>query len=101
MLIAVVVIAYSGLDRHPFIVATGALLLVCLLVRQVMIVLENVTLTRNLKKQVTELARLGSIVTSSRDAILGVSVDGLITSCNPAAEKLFGHPAAALIEQTA
>ena len=66
------VIAYTGLDRNPFIVTTGALLLVGLLTRQVMIVLENVTLTGNLRKQVTELARLGSIVTSSRDAIVGV-----------------------------
>jgi PAS domain S-box-containing protein len=99
VLIAVVVIAHIGVDRRPFIVATGALLLVCLLIRQVMIVLENMTLTGNLRKQVTELARLGSIVTSSRDAIVGVSVDGLITSCNPAAEKLFGHPAKALIGQ--
>ena len=78
---------------------TGALLLVCLLIRQVMIVVENVTLTSNLRKQVTELARLGSIVTSSRDAIVGVSVDGLVTSCNPAAEKLFGYPASAIIGQ--
>ena len=99
MLIAVVVIAHRGLHRHPFIVATGALLLVCLLIRQVMIVVENVTLTGNLRKQVTELARLGSIVTSSGDAIVGVSVDGLVTSCNPAAEKLFGYPASAIIGQ--
>ena len=56
-------------------------------------------MTGNLRKQVTELARLGSIVTSSRDAIVGVSVDGLVTSCNPAAEKLFGSPASAIIGQ--
>ena len=99
VVIAVVVIAFIGLDRNAFVVTTGALLLVGLLTRQAMIVVENVTLTGNLRKQVTELARLGSIVTSSRDAIVGVSVDGLITSCNPAAEKLFGHPAEALIER--
>ena len=90
MLAAVVVTTVRGLDRHPFIVAAGALLLVCLIIRQVIIVVENVTLTGHLRKQVTELARLGSIVTSSRDAIVGISVDGLITNCNPAAENLFG-----------
>ena len=45
VLIAVVVIAHTGVDRGPFIVTTGSLLLVCLLIRQVMIVVENVTLT--------------------------------------------------------
>ncbi|HSU36410.1 MAG TPA: response regulator [Propionibacteriaceae bacterium] len=99
VLAAVVVITFQGLDRQPFIIATGVLLLLCLLIRQVMIVLENVKLTGNLKNQVTELARLGSIVTSSRDAIVGISVDGLVTSCNPAAEKLFGCPAPAMIGQ--
>ena len=92
VLAAVVLIATGGANRTPFLIVTGSLLLICLFTRQVMIVLENVSLTGNLKRKVLELARVGSIVTSSRDAILGVSADGHITSSNPAAEQLFGLP---------
>ena len=67
-------------------------------VRQIMIVCENVTLTRDLEAKVTsrtaELTTLGSIVTSSSEAIVGVSVDSRITAWNPAAERLYGYPAA-------
>jgi two-component system sensor histidine kinase/response regulator len=87
---AVIVIAVHGADRNAFLVVSGTLLGICLLTRQAMIIRENLSLTRNLTRKVTELARLGSIVTSSHDAIIGISVDGLITSCNPAAERLFG-----------
>jgi len=36
-----------------------------------------------------ELNRIASIVTSSSDAIVGLSLDGVVTSWNPAAEKLY------------
>ena len=74
------------------------LLLLTVAARQVMIVYENLTLTRDLERKVAErtaeLATLGSIVTSSRDAIVGWDLDGTVSAWNPAAEQLFGHRAA-------
>lgn len=38
-------------------------------------------------------ARLAAIVESSNDAVLGESMDGMIVSCNAAAERLYGYSA--------
>jgi PAS domain S-box-containing protein len=42
-------------------------------------------------------ARLASIVQASREAILGKTLDGIITSWNPGAQVLFGYTAAEMI----
>lgn len=41
----------------------------------------------------SELARLAAIVQSSDDAIIGLSPDGMVTSWNRGAERLYGHSA--------
>jgi len=59
---------------------------------------------RDLHHQVTELKRAGetlsrmaAIVESSDDAIIGKTLDGIITSWNPAAERIYGYSAAEVI----
>ena len=45
------------------------------------------------------ISRLATIVESSDDAIIGKSLDGVITSWNKGAEKLYGYPTAEVLGQ--
>ncbi|MEY4429975.1 MAG: hypothetical protein RLZZ182_2664 [Pseudomonadota bacterium] len=53
----------------------------------------------DLRSAELERSRLAAIVTSSQDAIIGKTLDGIITSWNPGAERLFGHSAEEAIGQ--
>ncbi|HET9649063.1 MAG TPA: response regulator [Microlunatus sp.] len=98
---SMIVLSIVAVLTDPFLVVMAILLLVTVTIRQVMIVYENVSLTRDLEAKVAsrtaQLTTLGSIVTSSSDAIVGISMDDKITAWNPAAERLYGHPAAEVI----
>lgn len=48
-----------------------------------------------------ENARLAAIVANAQDAIVGKTLDGVITDFNPAAERLFGIPAAEALGRVA
>ena len=101
VLLALIVLGRSAVTEDTFVLVMAILLLIVVSIRQVMIVYENVTLTRDLEAKVAartaELNTLGSIVTSSSDAIVGLSLDGPIIAWNPAAEQLYGHRAGNVI----
>ncbi|MCU1495432.1 MAG: diguanylate cyclase/phosphodiesterase with and sensor(s) [Acidimicrobiaceae bacterium] len=47
------------------------------------------------------MTRLSAIVESSSDSIVGITLDGLVSSWNPASEHLYGHSAAYMIGREA
>ncbi len=53
--------------------------------------------TTERKRSERALAEFAAIVESSYDAIIGTSLDGVVTSWNPAAERLYGYRAAEAI----
>ncbi len=92
---AFIVAALVEVSDSTFLLLSAGVLLLVVGVRQIFIVYDNVTLTRDLESKVKvrteELNVLGSIVTSSSDAIVGISLNGVVASWNPAAEALYGH----------
>ncbi|GAA3318538.1 response regulator [Arthrobacter ramosus] len=90
-----------GRPSDPFLQTVGLIVLALAIVRQVLMVLEDITLTRDLESKVAqrtaELEGLGAIVNSSADAIMGKTPDGVITSWNPGAERIYGYSAAEAI----
>src|SRR6202021_1702540 len=53
------------------------------------------------RKQIEETRnRLAAIVESSDDAIIGKNYDGIITSWNPGAEKIFGYTTEEMVGQS-
>ena len=56
---------------------------------------------RTAQRDRPQLALLGAIVESSDDAIVSTTIDGQITSWNPAAERIYGYPAAEAIGKDA
>jgi PAS domain S-box-containing protein len=60
---------------------------------------EAVSFWSRLRRTEEALGHLAAIVESSDDAILSKNLDGIIQSCNAAAERIFGYPAAELVGQ--
>ena len=63
-------------------------------------VLEIAGSRKRLQLAQTEARQLAAIVESSNDAIISRTLDGIITSWNPAAEKMYGYTAAEAIGQS-
>ncbi len=101
VLAALVASANAVITDDAFLLATGGVLLFLVVARQVMIVHDNVSLTRDLEAKValrtSELAGLGAIVESSPDAILSRTTDGIVTSWNRGAEHLYGWTAEEIV----
>ncbi|MDQ0618384.1 PAS domain-containing hybrid sensor histidine kinase/response regulator [Arthrobacter globiformis] len=98
------VLVFAGPHVHeldPFLVVAGTAGLVLVLARQMLIIFENNRLTTGLERDVVartkELEGLAAIVNSSADAIIGLNPEGVVTSWNPGAEKLYGYSAADVI----
>ncbi len=63
--------------------------------------------TREVRQSIAEekaaqeaVARLAAIVSSSSDAIIGKTLDGIVTSWNSAAERTFGYPRSEMVGQS-
>jgi two-component system sensor histidine kinase/response regulator len=106
IMVAVVLIAAPHSDElGPFVLVVCRTTAILVLVRQSLIIIENITLTDGLEQEVAartaELEGLGAIVNASANAILGRTPDGVITSWNPGAEQLYGYTSAEVMGRQA
>lgn len=102
ILVALVVVAGPHVQElGTFLLVVARTTVVLILIRQVLIVVQNITLTTGLEQEVAartaDLEGLGAIVNSSTDAIMSTTSEGIITSWNPGAERQYGYPAAEAI----
>ncbi|QHK22476.1 response regulator [Pseudarthrobacter psychrotolerans] len=98
ILVAVMMIAQEHVsEMSAFLLTVARITVALILVRQVLIIIENLTLTTGLEQEVAartaELEGMGAIVNSSTDAILSTTPDGIVTSWNPGAERQYGYSA--------
>ncbi|MEW9872531.1 response regulator [Arthrobacter sp. HS15c] len=98
ILVAVMMIAAPHVgEMSVFLLTVARLTVALILIRQVLIIIENLTLTTGLEQEVAartaELEGLGAIVNSSSDAIFSTTPEGVITSWNPGAERQYGYSA--------
>lgn len=96
ILAALVVVAGPHVqEMNTFLLVVARITVVLILVRQVLIVVQNLTLTTGLEEEVAvrtaELEGLGAIVNSSTDAIFSTTPEGIITSWNPGAQLQYGY----------
>jgi PAS domain S-box-containing protein len=63
--------------------------------------LENARLLERLAASLADVSQLAAIVQFSDDAILAMTPEGMVTSWNPAAERLFGYRAQEITDQPA
>ncbi len=99
---AVTVATQQTYDQaDPFLLLSSVFVIVSLAAQQVVVALEKVRLANGLEETVeartadllTVEERFGSLVHSSDEAIFSKTVDGIVTSWNPAAERLYGFSA--------
>lgn len=98
------VLVFDGERNRLYSLASGLTLFV--LVSTVALTLDVLSLARRLngldherRHAIARAARLAALVDASNDAIMSSDPYGIITTCNPALEKLYGYTEAELVGQ--